>query len=59
MISVKNLLYVVIFITCLITGLVAFHIISPDSLIVRDDEKVFELETGVNLEPIEEALGKT
>jgi hypothetical protein len=56
--DIKNIVYALIGIAIILTVMVAFHVVSPDNVVIKDYEKVFYVETGVDLEPIEEALGK-
>ena len=43
MFNPKNIMYVLFFIAILLTALVAFHVVSPDNLAVKDFDKVFSL----------------
>jgi hypothetical protein len=58
MLTPRDIMYGLLAVGAAMTMLVAFHVISADSIVVEDLDKVIQVETGINLQPIEEALGK-
>ena len=58
MITPREIMYGLFAIAIVLTVLVGFHIISADNIIVEDVDKVIAVETGIDLQPIEEAIGK-